>query len=152
MLGIGVLLLLFYVESHDILLLLSLLLLKMSLQCKAGREWEHTTVRRPNATQPARKRGNRRRRKVAADLANKKALGSDLKTRQSHTMKHRVIKIVSQRHWEEHNGPEEPRSSTSMSGKRVPLSKQSTTSHMHRHIRQGPCTAKRMHWVTIDLK
>ena len=75
-----------------------------------------------------------------------------LETRQSHTIKHRVIKIVPKRHREGHKGSAILRSPTTRSRERVPMSDQSTTTNTRRHIRQRQWTAQRINWVTLNLK
>ena len=80
------------------------------------------------------------------------SIGSALETLQSHTIKHRVTKIVPKRHREGHKGPAILRSPTTRRRERVPMSNQSTKSNTRRQIRQMHCTAQRMHWVTLDIK
>ena len=74
------------------------------------------------------------------------SIGSALKTRHSHTIKHRVTKIVQKRHREGHKASAILRSHTTRRRERVPISKQSTTSNTRRHIRQ-----KAMHRLEVAL-
>ena len=61
------------------------------------------SVRRPqphntNPKNERRERENSRRQKVSEQLRQKKGIGPALETRQSHTIKHGVTKIVPQRY------------------------------------------------------
>ena len=90
-----------------------------------------------------RKRQNSRRQKRKSRSCQQESIGSALETRQSHTIKHRVTKIVPKRHREEHKASAILRSPTPRRRERAPMSNQSTTSNMRRHMRQRQCTAYR---------
>ena len=82
-------------------------------------------------------------KKEKADHVNRRALASSaLETRQSHTIQHRVTKIVPKRHREGHKGSAILRSPTTRRRERVPMSNQSTRSNTCRHIWQRQCTLK----------
>ena len=110
----------------------------------------HTTNRWKEEKYRTKKNSRRQKRKSRS--CQQESIGSALETRQSHTIKQRVTKIVPKRYREGHIASAILRSPTTMRRERVPMSNQSTTSNTRRHIRQRQCTALRMHWVTPNLK
>ena len=68
----------------------------MNQQCKAGREWEHYQSEDPNPTKKLwNKEKIKHKTKRKSKLEEQEEIGSALKTRQSHTIKHMVNMIVS---------------------------------------------------------
>ena len=87
-----------------------------------------------------RRRQNSRRQKRKSRSCPQESIGSALEIRQSHTIKHRVTKIVPKRG---HKDSAILKSPTTRRHERVPMSNQSTTSNTRRHIRQRQCTAQK---------
>ena len=94
-----------------------------------------------NQPMEGRKTQNSRRQKSKSRSCQQESIGSALETRQSHTIKHRVTKIVPKRHREGHKASAILRSHATRRRERVPMSNQSTTSNTRRHIRHRQCTA-----------
>ena len=107
------------------------------MQCNTGREREHSispkTPTPQNQPIEVRKKQNSRRQKRMSRSRQQESIGSALETRKSHTIKHRVTKIVPKLHREEHKGSDILRSPTTWRRERVPMSNQSTTSNTRRH-------------------
>ena len=94
-----------------------------------------------NRPMEGRKRQNSRRQKRKGRSCKQESIGSALETRQSHTIKHRVTKIVLKSRREVYKDSEILRSPTTKKRERVPMSNQIITSNMRRHMRQRQCTA-----------
>ena len=88
--------------------------------------------------------------KERADHANRTALALLLKPANPTPSNTRSLRLI-QRDTEGHKASAILRSPTTKRRERVPMSNQSTTSNMRRHIRQRQCTAQRMHWVFLIL-
>ena len=74
-----------------------------------GRKWVRTLSQSKDPTQhnqptEGRKRYNSRRQKIKSRSCQQESICSALETSQSHTIKHRVTKIVKKRHREGHKG------------------------------------------------
>ena len=120
------------------------LLLLFGVRCARPLEWQHSIS--PNTPTPHNqpiegRRQNSRRQKTTSMSWQQESISSALETHQSHTIKHRVSKIVPKRHREGHKASALLRSPTTRRRERVPMSNQSTTSNTCRHIRQRQCTA-----------
>ena len=116
------------------------------VRCARPGESEDTlSVQRPQpqTTNPWKEEKDKtvRDKKRKSRSCQQESIGSALETLESHTIKHRVTKIVPKRHREGRKASAILRSPTTRRRERVPMSNQSTTSNTCRHIRQRQCTA-----------
>ena len=122
------------ISCHIIVKLLLLLLLLFGVLCARPRESENTqSVERPQpyTTKPWKEEED----KIVGDKkksrsCQQESIGSALETRQSHTIKHRVTKIVPKRHREGHKGSAILRSHTTRRRERVPIYEQPKVAHL----------------------
>ena len=128
-------------EQDFINIIIIIIIIIKGRQCKAGRErLTPCQSEDPSPTIPTHRRKeekgeNSRRQKGSEQLGQQKRIGPTLETRQSHTIEHRVTKIVPERYREGNKCPTVLRGSAARRCIRRPMRDQSTTCNPNWHIR-----------------
>ena len=143
--------------NNSITPIIIIIIIKKDWQCKAGRErLTPYQSEDPNPTKPTHRRKEEIGKSVGdkkwnEQLGQQKGIGPALKTRQSHTIEHRVSKIIPERYREGNKTPAILQGSAARRRVSIPMCDQSTSCDPRWHKRHRQSTTEWVHWVTSNL-